>query len=149
MTLNKMMIIGNLGADPELRYSQNGKAVTNLRVAVNSRVKGADGEWQDETLWLRVITFDRQAERLAEQLRKGHRVYAEGRLRAREWEAQDGRKGTSLEILADRVTSLERRDRDAAGEFGDDAPVGARAGAGRGGASEPATTAVDIDDIPF
>ena len=152
MTLNKMLIIGNLGADPELRYSQSGKAVVNMRVAVNSRSRAADGEWQDETLWLRVIAFDKQAERLAEQLRKGHRVYAEGRLRARDWEAQDGRKGTSLEIIADRVTPLERRERDAgAGEFADDVPagVGARARGAPNAPSGGPDPALDIDDIPF
>ena len=78
MSLNKMMIIGNLGADPELRYTPSGKAVTNLRVAVNSNRRGPDGEWQEETLWLRVEVWDQAAERAAEQFRKGNKVYAEG-----------------------------------------------------------------------
>ena len=84
MTLNRMQIIGNLGADPELRYTPSGKAVTNLRVAVNDNRKGPDGEWIEETLWIRVEVWDQAAERLAEQLRKGNKVYAEGQLRARE-----------------------------------------------------------------
>src|SRR5918996_132896 len=83
MSLNKMMIIGNLGADPELRYTPSGKAVTNLRVAVNSNRRGPDGEWVEETLWLRVEVWDQAAERAAEQLRKGNKVYAEGELRRR------------------------------------------------------------------
>jgi single-strand DNA-binding protein len=151
VTLNKMLIIGNLGADPELRYAQSGKAVTTIRVAVNNRVRGADGEWQDETIWFRVITFDQRAERAAEQLRKGNRVYAEGRLRAREWEGADGQKRTSLEIIADQVLSLERREREAvgpgAGAASDDLPVPASRPRGAPAASRDET--VDVDDIPF
>ena len=157
MTLNKMMIIGNLGADPELRYTPSGKAVTNLRVAVNHNFRGPDGEWQKETQWFNVEVWDQAAERAAEQLRKGNKVYAEGRLRTREWEGQDGQKRTSVEIRADRVLSLERRE---PGEgFGGMAevpmetgtpvarprPAAARQGAG-GGGDEPF---VDVDDIPF
>src|ERR1700674_2746987 len=76
MTLNKMMIIGNLGADPELRYTPGGKAVAELRVAVNDRSKGADGEWQEETQWFRVELWEQAARRAAERLRKGHKVFA-------------------------------------------------------------------------
>src|SRR5918997_3961224 len=112
MTHNKMMIIGNLGADPELRYTPSGKAVTNLRVAVNDRSRGPDGEWVEETLWLRVEVWDQAAERAAEQLRKGNKVYAEGQLRAREYEGNDGQKRTSLELRFARVISLERRERE-------------------------------------
>ena len=112
MTLNKMMIIGNLGADPELRYTPSGKAVTNLRVAVNDRSRGADGEWTEETMWIGVEVWEQQAERLAEQLRKGNKVYAEGQLRAREYEARDGQKRTALELRFARVVNLERRNRE-------------------------------------
>jgi single-strand DNA-binding protein len=158
MTLNKIMIIGNLGADPELRYTPSGKAVTNLRVAVNHNFRGADGEWQKETQWFSVEVWDQAAERAAEQLRKGHKVYAEGRLRTREWEGQDGQRRTSVEIRADRVLSLERRD--ASDAYGADpgseaSPpaarprgAGSRSGSGQGSGSgdEPF---VDVDDIPF
>jgi single-strand DNA-binding protein len=153
VTLNKMMIIGNLGADPELRYAQSGKAVTTIRVAVNNRVRGADGEWQDETIWFRVITFDQRAERAAEQLRKGNRVYADGRLRAREWEGADGQKRTSLEIIADQVLSLERREREpvgpGAGAGSDELPVPAARPRGATPAAPRDAEAVDVDDIPF
>ena len=153
MTLNKMMIIGNLGADPELRYTPSGKAVTNLRVAVNDNRRGPDGEWVEETLWLRVEVWDQAAERAAEQLRKGHKVYAEGQLRAREYDASDGQKRTSLELRFARVISLERRDRTegAPGGLAEvpmDAPPQVRprgAGTRNGGREEP----VDVDDIPF
>ena len=155
MTLNKMMIIGNLGADPELRYTPGGKAVAELRVAVNDRSKGPDGEWQDETQWFRVELWEQAAERAAERLRKGHKIFAEGQLRAREWEGKDGQKRTSLEIRFARVQSLERREPGEGGgssfggsEEGMDAPP---ANARPRGASRPAAAvdAIDVDDIPF
>ncbi len=152
MTLNKMMIIGNLGADPELRYTPGGKAVAELRVAVNDRSRGPDGEWQEETQWFRVELWEQAAERAAERLRKGHKVFAEGSLRAREWEGKDGQKRTSLEIRFARVQSLERRDPgEGGGSFGDgamDAPPATRPrGAARPAAAE--VEAIDVDDIPF
>ena len=157
MTLNKMMIIGNLGADPELRYTPTGKAVTNLRVAVNHNFRGPDGEWQKETQWFNVEVWDDAAERAAERMRKGNKVFAEGQLRAREWEGKDGQKRTSLEIRFARVVSLERREPGEGGSFSVgpsegamDAPPAARprgAGAASSGASE--VEAIDVDDIPF
>ena len=157
MTLNRMQIIGNLGADPELRYTPSGKAVTNLRVAVNDNRKGPDGEWIEETLWIRVEVWDQAAERLAEQLRKGNKIYAEGQLRARDYEGNDGQRRTSLELRFARVINHERRGRDEDGGFG-----GSEAG-DRGGQvaqvrprsapaerrPSPDADMVDVDDIPF
>ncbi|MDQ3691627.1 MAG: single-stranded DNA-binding protein [Chloroflexota bacterium] len=154
MTLNKMMIIGNLGADPELRYTPGGKAVTELRVAVNDNRKGPDGEWIEETLWFRVSVWEQVAERLAEQLRKGNKIYAEGQLRAREYEARDGQKRTSLELAFARVVNLERRPRDEDGGSGgggrDDGPpqVRPRTGDQPQRSSAPGAE-MDVDDIPF
>jgi single-strand DNA-binding protein len=159
MTLNKMMIIGNLGADPELRYTPSGKAVAELRVAVNDRSRGPDGEWQEETQWFRVELWDQAAERAAERLRKGHKVFAEGALRAREWEGKDGQKRTSLEIRFARVQSLERRDPSESGyggSFSETAspvgpggePVARPRGAGEAQAAR-STESIDVDDIPF
>ena len=153
MTLNKMMIIGNLGADPELRYTPGGKAVTDLRVAVNDNRKGPDGEWIEETLWFRVSVWEQQAERLAEQLRKGNKIYAEGQLRAREYEARDGQKRTSLELAFARVVNLERRPRDADGGSSgegsyDDAPPQVKPRGAETRSSAPGAE-MDVDDIPF
>jgi single-strand DNA-binding protein len=155
MSLNKMMIIGNLGADPELRYTPSGKAVTNLRVAVNSNRKGPDGEWIEETLWLRVEVWDQAAERAAEQFRKGNKVYAEGELRAREYDGSDGQKRTSLELRFARVVNLERRNRDEEGAPGggggasfDDAPPAVRPRGAPQRSSSPGEE-MDVDDIPF
>ncbi len=153
MTLNKMMIIGNLGADPELRYTPGGKAVTDLRVAVNNNQRGADGEWVEETLWFRVSVWEQAAERLAEQLRKGNKVYAEGQLRVREFEGRDGEKRQSLELAFARVVNLERRPRDegaeggAGGSYGDAPPAVRPRGAGQGSSAPGAE--MDVDDIPF
>jgi single-strand DNA-binding protein len=156
MTLNKMLIIGNLGADPELRYTPTGKAVTNLRVAVNHNFRGPDGEWQKETQWFNVEVWDQAAERAAEQLRKGNKVYAEGRLRTREWEGQDGQKRTSVEIRADRVQSLERREPGEGGFAPAEGSAEPNATPARPRAAAPAARAasgeepfVDVDDIPF
>ena len=152
MTLNKMMIIGNLGADPELRYTPTGKAVTDLRVAVNDNRKGPDGEWIEETLWFRVSVWEQQAERLAEQLRKGNKIYAEGQLRAREYEGRDGQTRTSLELAFARVVNLERRPRDEGagggeGSYGD-APPQVRPRGAEARSSAPGAE-MDVDDIPF
>ena len=155
MTLNKMMIIGNLGADPELRYTPSGKAVTNLRVAVNDRSRGPDGEWVEDTLWIRVEVWEQQAERLAEQLRKGNKIYAEGQLRAREYEGNDGQKRTSLELRFARVVNLERRPREEGAEggshgssYGDAPPAVKPRGAEQRASSSPGDE-MDVDDIPF
>ena len=155
MTLNKMMIIGNLGADPELRYTPSGKAVTNLRVAVNDRSRGPDGEWVEETMWIRVEVWEQAAERMAEQLRKGNKVYAEGQLRAREYQASDGQNRTSLELRFARVVNLERRARDEGGAFSEDGgatsdapPAVKPRGAGQGSSAAPREE-MDVDDIPF
>lgn len=156
MTLNKMMIIGNLGADPELRYTPSGKAVTNLRVAVNDRSRGPDGEWVEETMWIRVEVWEQAAERIAEQLRKGNKIYAEGQLRAREYQASDGQNRTSLELRFARVVNLERRPRDeGGGAFSEDGgatsdapPAVKPRGAGQGSSAAPREE-MDVDDIPF
>jgi single-strand DNA-binding protein len=154
MTLNKMMIIGNLGADPELRYTPSGKAVTDLRVAVNNNQRGPDGEWVEETLWFRVSVWEQAAERLAEQLRKGNKIYAEGQLRVREYESRDGEKRQSLELAFARVVNLERRPRDEGdgggqrGSYGDAPPSVRPRGAEQRGSSSPGDE-MDVDDIPF
>lgn len=154
MTLNKMMIIGNLGADPELRYTPSGKAVTELRVAVNNNQRGPDGEWVEETLWFRVSVWEQAAERLAEQLRKGNKVFAEGQLRVREFEGRDGEKRQSLELAFARVVNLERRPREEGdgGGYGggsySDAPPAVKPRGAEQRSSSPGAE-MDVDDIPF
>ena len=159
MAFSKVMIIGNLGRDPEMRYTPTGRPVTQFSVAVNQSTKNQQtGEWTEETDWFRVSVFGDRAERAAEQLRKGNRVFVEGRFRTREYDAKDGTKRTSLEITADNVIALERKSRDEEGSFGSsggsyDRPAGAPdRPAGDGGAIRPTrgpADDTDLDDLPF
>lgn len=159
MSLNKAMIIGNLGRDPEMRYTPNGQAVTQFTVAVNRNYKNQAGEWQEETEWFRVVVWGQQAERAAEYLRKGNKVYIEGRLQTRQWEDQTGQKRYTTELVADRVANLERRPPREDGDPGfTPRPSGRQEGAA---APAPATTGggaapraddldqTDLDDLPF
>ena len=146
MSLNKAMIIGNLGRDPEMRYTANGQAVTQFTVAVNRNYKDPSGEWKEETEWFRVVAWSQLAERTAEYLRKGRKVYVEGRLQTRTWEGQDGQKHYTTELIASTVTALDSRPR----EDGAQEPAGARPA--RGGApAEPSEDlgSSDLDELPF
>jgi len=107
-SLNKIMLIGNVGSDPEMRYTPNGKAVTSFRMATNYRYSGPDGERREETEWFRVSVWGKQAESCNQFLSKGRRVYVEGRLHSRSWEGQDGQMRTSLEVSANRVIFLDK-----------------------------------------
>jgi len=144
------MIIGNLGRDPEMRYTSSGQAVTQFSVATNRNFRDPQGEWQSETEWFRVVVWAERAERAAEQLRKGHKVYVEGRLQTRQWEDQSGNKRYTTELVADRVTSLERRDREDGPPMpGEPASSGMGQAAESSGQAGPASTAQDFDDLPF
>jgi len=107
-SLNKITLIGNVGSDPEMRYTPNGKAVTSFRMATNYRYVGSDGERREETEWFRVSVWGRQAESCNQFLSKGKRVYVEGRLHSHSWEGQDGQMRTSLEVSGNRVIFLDR-----------------------------------------
>jgi single-strand DNA-binding protein len=145
----KAIIIGNLGRDPEMRYTPNGRPVTEFSVAVSHRSRDAQtGEWSDDgTDWYRVTVWGDRAERTAETLRKGNRVFVEGRFRTREFEARDGQKRISLEINADNVVSFERGGSDGGGF------VPASGGQGGETAVRPTRSAAppsdDLDDLPF
>ncbi len=143
MSLNKAMIIGNLGRDPELRYTPSGQPVTQFTVAVNRNYKDSEGEWKEETEWFRVVAWGPLAERTAEYLRKGRKVYVEGRLQTRQWEGQDGAKRYTTELIAQTVTPLDPRPRDDLGEAPEPRPASR-------GASEPAPgDDTDLEDLPF
>ncbi len=153
MAFSKVMIIGNLGRDPEMRYTPNGRPVTEFSVAVTHRGRDAQtGEWADlGTDWFRVTVWGDRAERTAEEFRKGNRVFVEGRFRTREYEAKDGTKRTSLEITADNVIAMERRGRDEEGSFG--GPAGGASSGGGGGTVSPTRPSTsddtELDDLPF
>jgi single-strand DNA-binding protein len=107
MTMNKMMVIGNLGRDPEMRYTPSGQAVTNFTVATNYKYTTADGESREETEWFRVSVWGRQAETCNQYLAKGRKVFVEGRLRSRTYETRDGETRFSNEITASDVRFLD------------------------------------------
>ena len=109
VSVNKMMIIGNLGSEPEMRYTPGGRPVTSFRVATNWRYTTADGERREETEWFSVVSWGRLAEQCNQYLAKGRLVFVEGRLRMRTWEGQDGQKRSQNEIVAERVKFLDRQ----------------------------------------
>jgi single-strand DNA-binding protein len=108
-SLNKVMIIGNLGSEPEMRFTPNGNPVTSFRIATNRVYTSPEGERKEETEWFTVVTWGKLAEQCNQFLNKGRLVYAEGRLHTRAWEAQDGQKRYRTEIIANRVTFLDRQ----------------------------------------
>lgn len=131
-------LIGNVGADPEMRYTQAGQATLRFNVAVNQRVR-VEGEWTDRTEWVRVTVFGNRAETLQNYLKKGSRVYVDGRLEARPYTSQQGEIRAGLEVIANQVEFMSSRQADGERQ----APVQARRPA--------AAAALDDDDdsIPF
>ena len=107
--LNKVMIIGNVGTDPEMRFTPNGNPVTSFRVATSRFFTNPEGERKQETEWFTVTAWSKLAETCNAYLTKGKQVYVEGRLRSRVWEGQDGQKRTQVEIVAERVLFLDRQ----------------------------------------
>lgn len=123
-SFNKIIIVGYLGRDPELRYTPQGTAVCNISVATTERRKNAAGEYEDHTTWFRVTLWNRQAELANEYLAKGRQVYIEGRLRLEEYTDREGNKRVSLEVTANEMQFLGRPE-------GSAQPASADAGPGR------------------
>jgi single-strand DNA-binding protein len=119
--LNKVMLIGNLGADPEMRYTANGSAVTNFRLAVSRRFKSSEGERREETEWFTIVCWNQLAEQIGQHMRKGRKVYVEGRLINRSWDGPDGQKRYRTEVVANQVLYLDPAGGGAA-PMADDAP---------------------------
>ncbi|MBU2008317.1 MAG: single-stranded DNA-binding protein [Chloroflexi bacterium] len=108
-SLNKVILIGNVGNDPEMRYTPDGKPVTSFNLAVSRRYTTREGERREETEWFTVVTWNRLAETCNQFLAKGRRAYVEGRLRSRVWEGQDGQKRFRNEVIANKVVFLDRQ----------------------------------------
>jgi single-strand DNA-binding protein len=151
-SVNKVILIGNLGKDPELKHTSGGTAVATMTVATNERFKDKSGEWQDKTEWHTVVLWQRLAEIAAEYLKKGRSVYVEGRLQTRSWEDKQGQKRYTTEIVASDLVLLG-----GGGGRGED---GSSKGSSRGSdfdQSAPAefdsapsrATEITDDDIPF
>ena len=137
-SLNKVMIIGYLGNDPEMRYSANGTPQTEFRVAVSHRYTSREGERREETEWFQIVAFNKLAETCSQYLQKGRQAYVEGRLRTRSWEGTDGNKHYRTEVIASTVSFLDRagRDGDGAEDF-------------RSAPASVSSGDVDPDDLPF
>jgi single-strand DNA-binding protein len=135
--LNKVMLIGNLGKDPEMRYTANGKAVTTFSLACSRSFSGNDGERREETDWFDIVTWEKLAEQCSQFLQKGRKAYVEGRLHTRSWEGQDGQKRYRTEVVAQTVLFLD------SGGGGGAARVDRFEDGGAVGAG------VDPDDLPF
>lgn len=107
--LNKIMIIGNVGTDPEMRFTPNGNPVASFRLATSRAFNSSEGERKQETEWFDVVTWNKLAENCNQFLTKGQRAYVEGRLHTRSWDGQDGQKHYRTEIIANTVLFLDRR----------------------------------------
>ena len=133
--LNKVMIIGNVGRDPEMRYTPNGAAVTSFSVAVSRRWTTPDNQQRDETEWFNVVAWDKLAETCNQLITKGRKVYIEGRLQTRSWEGQDGQKRYTTEVIASTMLLLDSRQQGPGGAPRDDAGF--------------PSDEMEPDDIPF
>ncbi len=152
-SVNKVILIGNLGRDPETRYMPDGGAVTNVSIATTETWKDKSGEKQEKTEWHRVAFFGKLAEIAGEYLKKGSQVYVEGRLQTRKWQDKDGQDKYTTEIIADRMQMLGSRQGMGGGERerdGGERDSGSR-GAAKPAAAKPAGSKFDDfeDDIPF
>jgi len=156
-SVNKVIIVGNLGRDPETRYMPDGGAITNISVATTDKWKDKNGEMQEKTEWHRVAFFGKLAEIAGEYLKKGSQVYVEGRLQTRKWQDKDGADKYTTEIVANQMQMLGSR-QGMGGGRGAEAPEAAEGGGNSGGGSRPASKPAaksggkfdDFeDDIPF
>lgn len=136
-SLNKVLLIGNLTRDPELRYIPSGTAVASFTVAVNRRFKAPTGENREETSFIKVVVWGRMAETSAEYLKKGSSCFVEGRLQTRSWDAPDGQKRSATEVIASAVQFLNTR--------GGGGRVPAAESAGEGGSRHEALEEISLD----
>ena len=134
MTMNKIIVVGNLGRDPEMRYTPSGQAVTSFSVATNYRYTTAEGEQRDETEWFTVSVFGRQAEACNQYLSKGRKVYVDGRLKSRSYQGREGETRFVLDILAQDVRFLDR---------------GAAPEAPSADMEPPPAGNIEVEDLPF
>jgi single-strand DNA-binding protein len=156
-SVNKVILVGNLGKDPEVKYTPQGTPVAKITLATNERYKDKDGNWQDRTEWHNVVLWQRLAEIAGEYLKKGGKVYIEGRLQTRSWDdKQTGQKKYMTEVVANDLVLLGGRGDNAGGDFSSGSSRGASAGGGnnsfdqRTPEAEPAGAGpITDDDIPF
>jgi len=134
---NKVLLIGNLGRDPEVRHTNSGQPVANLRVATSRRYKDREGNWSEQTEWHDVVCFGRTAETAGQYLHKGSRVFVEGRLQTRSWDDREGKKQYRTEVVAEALKFMDSKGGDSSG------------GGGGGRADDAGGDFPGDDDIPF
>ncbi len=144
-SINRVVLVGNLTRDPELRHTPSGTPVCSLRLAVNTRRKDESGQWTDKPNYFDITVWGQQGENCAQYLSKGRPVAIDGRLEWREWEAQDGAKRQAVEVVAESVQFLGGR-QDGESSY---VPAGATASAGGAGGGDDFPTSPTDDDIPF
>ena len=163
MTVNKAILVGRLGADPEMRSTQKGTPVANFRIATNRVWNDNSGERQEETEWHRIVVFGNQAKACGDYLSKGRQVYVEGRIQTNEWEDRDGNTNYTTEIVAQTVQFLSGGDgggggggsqgppppSEPPGGFDQSGGGGPSGGGGGGGDGDYSDDSFDDDDIPF
>jgi len=146
--VNRVILVGRLGKDPELSYLPSGQSVAKFSLATSRRFKDKSGEWKEETEWHNIVAWGKLGELCSQHLKKGRQAYVEGQIRSHSWEDREGKKRTAVDIVVDSVVPLGSRGEEAAGE-----PVRAAAPARAAGPSddfgEPASQEITDDDIPF
>ena len=130
--VNKVILLGNLGADPELKHTSGGTAVADMNIATSRRYTSKDGETKEDTQWHRIVVWGKQAENCAQYLSKGRQAYIEGRLQTRKWEDKDGNQRWTTEVVAEQV------------QF-----IGGKGGGGGGGGRPDSPPSRTDDEIPF
>ncbi|MGC1907080.1 MAG: single-stranded DNA-binding protein [Candidatus Acidiferrum sp.] len=159
MSVNKVILVGRLGRDPETRYTGGGQAVANFSVATDETYKDKNGERQKRTEWHKIVVWGKQAEIAQQYLKKGSLIFIEGRIQSREWQDKEGQKRTSFEIVATNFRMLGGRADGAAagaggasrgvGDFDDQSGPEESFGGGGGGSHAPSGPEISDEDIPF
>ncbi len=140
--VNKVILVGNVGRDPELRHTANGQPVANFRLATNESWTNKSGEREERTEWHTIVAWGKLAEQAHDYLSKGRQVYVEGKLQTREWEDKEGQKRRTTEVIAQQLVFLGRREGGASPEY-------AAGGSGSANAPDLGASSSSDDDIPF
>jgi single-strand DNA-binding protein len=160
MSVNKAILLGNLGKDPEVKYTQQQMAICRFPIATSSRRKDQSGQWVDQTEWHNIVTFGKNAENCARFLKKGSQVFVDGEIRTNKWQDKEGRDRYTTEIIANSVQFIGKKGESSGSDYGSDAPndsilagipsadsIASRPSSHTPAMDEPVTFA--DDDIPF
>ncbi len=147
--VNRVILVGRLGKDPELSYLPSGQSVAKFSMATSRRYKDKSGEWKEETEWHNIVAWAKLGELCAQHLKKGRQAYVEGQIRSHSWEDREGKKRTAVDIVVDSVVPLGSRGDDGGGEPARSAAPAPAAKSSSDDFGEPASQEITDDDIPF